>query len=159
MNTEKIIQLLKDDDEIAQNLFLFSEFPSDVSLWTGPVEDNFDYSNIKWLFVTEQQNLTLVGISTIDNTVWCIDDEGDFHQDCDALQNLPYEILRLESFYTPNESIDEYFTKYKDYHFKETLARYEAWCNLNNIPLDEKRTYHLNDGSLFTNYFELDKNA
>ena len=41
-NYEKIIELIKENKEIAENLFMFQEFREDVSLWTGEDEDNFD---------------------------------------------------------------------------------------------------------------------
>lgn len=91
-NYEKIIKLIKEDKEIAENLLYFQEFREDVSLWTDPPRDGINYDNMNWLFVTDQENFSLIGVNLIDETIWCIDDEGDFHQDCDALENLPYEI-------------------------------------------------------------------
>ena len=156
MNTiEKIIQLIKTDKEIANYLFLFYSFPEDVTLWTGLDEDSFDYTNIKWLFITEHPHLTLIGVNTIDNTVWCIDDEGDFHQDCDALENLPYEIIRVECSFTEHETVEDYFEKYKDEGLDKILWRYEDWCRHNGIELDKNKIYHYNDGKLFNKSFDI----
>lgn len=155
MNTiEKIIKLIKEDKKIAENLFLFSEFPKDVSLWTDPPRDGVNYSNIKWLFVTDHSNLTLVGVNILDETIWCIDDEGDFHKDCDSLQDFPYEIIRGDCSFTENETVAAYFEKYKEEGYKETLERYEKWCKDNNIELDKDHIYHDENGNLFTQYFD-----
>lgn len=149
-NYEKIIKLIKEDKEIAENLFLFNKFPKDVSLWTGEDEDNFDYTNIKWLFVTYQENLTLIGVNVIDEKIWCIDNEGDFHQDCDALENLPYKILSIESQYTKNEDVKSYYEKYPKYY--SLLLKYEKWCKENHIQLDKNKIYHDENGKLFDNF-------
>ena len=155
-NYEKIIELIKEDKEITENLFMFQEFREDVSLWTGEDEDNFDYTNIKWLFITYQENLTLVGVNIKDETIWCIDDEGDFHQDCDALENLPYELIRVECKFTNDKTSKSYFEKFKDEGYKETLEKYEQWCNENNIELDKNKIYHDGNGKLFDKYFYKD---
>lgn len=148
MNTvEKVIKIIQNDKDIAEKLFLFSEFPQDVKLWTGENQ----YPNIKWLFSTYQENVALIGINVIDESIWCIDDEGYFHQDCDALENLPYEILRIESYYTQNETIEDYYKKVKGY--KETLEKYEQWCKENNIELDKNKIYHDENGKLFNKSF------
>lgn len=152
---EKIMKLIKEDKEIASCLFLFYSIPEDVTLWTGEDGDNFDFSNVEWLFVTEQENLNLVGINVKDNSVWTIDNEGDFHKDCDCLQNLPYEIIRIECRYTDNELIQEYFEKFDNCDFKAILARYENWCKENDIELDKNRIYHDSNGSLFEKHFKL----
>ena len=149
---EKILKLIQEDQKIGFYLFEFSEIKDDVSLWTGIDEDNFDYTNIRWLFITDHANLSLVGVNKTDNTIWCIDDEGDFHQDCDALQNLPYEILKIESYYTENRDVPSYYKKYPEYY--TTLLRYEQWCAENNIELDKNNIYHDSNGNLFTKYFE-----
>lgn len=155
MNTiEKIIKLIQEDKQIGSLLFQFAEIREDVKLWTGEDEDHFDYTNIQWLFITDHPNLTLVGVNTLDNTIWCIDDEGDFHQDCDSLQNLPYEMLRGDCSYTDNETVAEYFEKYKEEGYKESLERYEKWCIENNIELDKNNIYHDSNGNLFTKYFD-----
>lgn len=156
-NYEKIVKLIKEDKEIAENLFMFQEFREDVSLWTGEDEDNFDYTNIEWLFVTYQENLTLVGVNIIDETIWCIDNEGDFHQDCDALENLPYELIRIECKFTNDKTSKSYFEKFKDEGYKETLLRYEQWCKENNIELDKNKIYHDDNGKLFDKYFKFNK--
>ena len=154
MNTvEKVIALIKCDKKIAENLFLFSEFPKDFKLWTGEDEDHFDYINIKWLVVTDQPNHTLIGINILDLSVWSIDDEGDFHKACDTLQNLPYEMLRIECAFTENETVEDYFEKYKEEGYKETLEMYELWCKNNNIELDKNCIYHDKYGKLFTKSF------
>ena len=155
-NYEKIIELIKEDKEITENLFMFQEFREDVSLWTGEDEDNFDYTNIKWLFITYQENLTLVGVNIKDETIWCIDDEGDFHQDCDALENLPYELIRVECKFTNDKTSKSYFEKFKDEGYKETLEKYEQWCKENNIELDKNKIYHDGNGKLFDKYFYKD---
>lgn len=153
-NYEKIIKLIKEDKEMAENLFYFQEFREDVSLWTEPPRNGVNYSNMKWLFVTYHSNYTLVGINVIDETIWCIDDEGDFHQDCDALENLPYEIIRNKCGYMDNETVKEYFEKFKEEGYKETLERYEQWCKENNIKLDKQGIYHDKNGILFDKYFD-----
>ena len=156
-NYEKIIKLIKEDKEIAENLFYFQEFREDVSLWTDPPRDGVNYSNMEWLFVTDQENFSLIGVNIIDETIWCIDDEGDFHQDCDALENLPYEIIRVECKFTKNKTSTSYFEKFKEEGYKETLERYEQWCKNNNIQLDKNKIYHDESGKLFDKYFELNK--
>jgi hypothetical protein len=109
---------------------------------------------LKWLFLTDHPNLTLVGVNQLDGSVWCIEDEGDFHQGCDALQNLPYEIIRGDCSYTEHETVQEYFEKYKESGYQETLQRYEQWCLNNDIPLDANHIYHDEKGNLFTRYFD-----
>lgn len=99
-NYEKIIKLIKEDKEIAEKLFYFQEFRENVCLWTDPPRDGINYDNINWLFITDQENFSLIGVNLINETIWCIDDEGYFHQDCDALENLPYEIIRVECLFT-----------------------------------------------------------
>lgn len=154
MNTiEKIINLIKEDKPIAENLFLFYEFSKDVALWTGLEQDNEDYSNIKWLFITEQQNHNLIGLNVLDDSIWAIDDEGNFHNACETLQDLPYEILRLECAFTDHGTVEDYFEKYKDEGYQETLQRYEQWCKNHGIELDKNKIYHDDNGQLFTKSF------
>lgn len=153
-NYEKIIELIKENKEIAENLFMFQEFREDVSLWTVLPRNGINFDNMKWLFVTYHSNYTLVGINIKDGTIWCIDDEGDFHQDCDALENLPYEIIRNKSGYMDNQTVKEYFEKFKEEGYKETLERYEQWCKENNIKLDKQGIYHDKNGILFDKYFD-----
>ncbi len=156
-NYEKIIKLIKENKEIAENLFMFQEFREDVSLWTDPPRNGISFDNMKWLFVTYHSNYTLVGINIKDDSIWCIDDEGDFHQDCDVLENLPYEIIRNKSGYMDNETVEEYFEKFKDEGYKETLLKYEKWCKENNIELDKNKIYHDENGKLFDKYFKFNK--
>lgn len=155
-NIEKILNLIKTNKIIAENLFMYAGFPEDIKLYTGYEEDNHDYANIKWLFKTHHQNLTFVGINLLYNTIWTIDDEGDFHQDCDSLQDLPYEIIRIDCAATENETVEDYFNKYKEYDFKGTLQSYEQWCKNNNIELDKNKIYHDENGVLFDKYFDKD---
>lgn len=153
-NTTKILNLIKEDKEIADVLFLFYEFPEDFSLWTGKDgKSDFDFSNMDWLFVTEQPNLSLVGLNTKDNSVWCIDDEGDFHQDCQSFQDLPYEIIKIESRFTENSTVEEYFEKFPNHDFKSILKRYEIWCKENNIELDKQKIYHDENGNLIKSFY------
>ena len=42
-NYEKIVKLIKEDKEIAENLFYFQEFREDVSLWTDSPRDGINY--------------------------------------------------------------------------------------------------------------------
>lgn len=152
-NVEKIINLIKKDKEIANNLFLLSDFREDVTLWTDPPRDGITYENMKWLFVTYQSNHTLIGLNVLDNTIWAIDDEGEFHKACDAVQDLPYEILRLECAFTENETVEDYFEKYKEEGYKKTLERYELWCRNNHIELDKNHIYHDRNRKLFSKSF------
>ncbi len=151
-NVDKILDLLKIDNNIADDLFMYDGFPEDIKLYTGYEADNHDYTNIKWLFQTHHQNLTLVGINILDNTIWTIDDDGDLHQDCNSLQDFPYEIIRIDCGFTKNETVEDYFQKYPNY--KETLKKYEQWCKYNNIELDKQKIYHDENGNLFKYCFD-----
>ena len=145
------MELIKADIEIASQLFMFDYIPEDVTLWTGS-DEAFDFSNMHWLFKTDIDNFSLVGINTLDYSVWCIDDECDFHKDCVSLQDFPYEIIKLGSFYTEHETLSSYFKKYSGWNIKSTLARYEDWCHKNNILLDKNNVYHDENGKLFENF-------
>lgn len=147
-NTEKIMDLIKGDKEIAEALFLFFEFPEDISIWTGDDE----YPCIDWLFVTQQEQLSLIGIDQKNKAVYCIDDEGEFHKACNSLQDIPYEIIRIESSYSKNKLVLNYVNKYPN--FLSILSKYEAWCKENGIELDKNNIYHDTEGKLFTHYFE-----
>lgn len=151
-NLAKILNLIKNQQNIAEELFLFSTFPEDVSLWIEPPRDQADYSNIKWLFVTYQQNHALIGINTLDDTIWSIDDEGEFHYACNTLQDLPYELLRLECAFTDNGTVKAYFLK--EIGYEDTLRQYEIWCHENAIELDKEKIYHDMDGQLFEKSFD-----
>jgi len=53
-----------------------------------------------------------------------------------------------------NETVEEYFEKFEDEGYKETLKKYEQWCKKNNIELDKNKIYHDENGKLFDKYFD-----
>lgn len=138
MNTlSKILNLIETDAEIARDLFYFDYIPTDVSLWTGP-DEAFAFTNIKWLFKTDVENMVLVGMNTLDDTIWAIDVEGDFSYVCDKIQHLPYAIIRDGLEYTLDGTFEEYCSRFSKRDIKSSLSRYEQWCAHNNIPLNER---------------------
>lgn len=153
---EKILHLLGNDAVIADNLFMYAGSPGDIRIFTGIDGDNYDFKGVRWLFRTHHQNLALIGIRESDDSIMAIDDEGGFCKVCDGLQNLAYEIIRLDCGYTKNGTVAEYFEKYSEHDFKGTLLRYEQWCDANSMVLDEENVYHDKDGELFTVFFEKD---
>lgn len=72
------------------------------------------------------------------------------------MQDLPYEIIKVESRFTKNSTVEEYFKKFSNCDFPLILKRYESWCKENNIELDKQRVYHDINGKLFDKYFEKD---
>ena len=151
---KKIIKFLEQNANFADNLFLYNGFPDDIKLYTGFDGDNHDFSNIEWLFELHHQNLAFIGANTVTGEIWAIDDGGDFYKDCDCLQNLPYEIIRIECGCTKNGTVEEYFKKNQVSDIEELLKQYENWCESNGIEVDKSRTYHDADGKLFTRYFK-----
>lgn len=153
MNTiDKIIELIKNDKKIGEDVFFLSDFRENVTRWTDTQEKN-NYDNIKWLFLTYQKQNNLVGVNIVDQTIWTIDTNGKLSKACDTLQEFPYEMLRIECAVTKTETVEEYFEKYQHEQYQETLERYEKWCKDNEIQIDKNNNYHNEYGVLFKKSF------
>lgn len=156
MNTQiiKILDYLKDNEEIAKVLFSFSSLvknKKETKLWMN--EDNKGIlKKVKWIYISSFQEFTLVGEDK-DGMIVGIDDQCDIHY-VQSFQDIPYEMIRMLTKYRDNESTEELFQKYPKY--KIILKKYEDWCEENNIKLDKDQIYHDKKGNLFTHYFELD---
>lgn len=154
-NYKNVLEIIKNNKDISDYLFLFDTDVIDIDLFIPKNTSlDCDYYNIEWLFQTHDDNFTLVGINKIDESIWYIDNEGVLHKACSLLQDLPYEIIRKECFYSDPKTTDGYFQKYTQYNIKEALLKYEKLCIDNGIILDKDHVYHDNSDNLFTNYFE-----
>ena len=115
-------------------------------------ESKSEFPDIIWLYECSVHNLGLIGIDNDINETYAIDSDGMVTYVCKGLENIPYEILRLESCYSDDETIQEVFDYDKD--FELDFYKYEQWCKDNNIVLDQDKQYHDSNGNLFTKYFE-----
>lgn len=147
----KIWNLIQSNKEYQENLFLFSSKQGDFSIFIN--EEN-NYEDINWLYISDLQSAKLVGIDIKTNEIYAIDDEGFLVEVCNGLENIPYEFIRRECSFTNDETVNDYFEKYKDYNYKETLEKYEEYCKDNNIALDKDNVYHDGNGKLFEKYFD-----
>ena len=116
--------------------------------------DNDDYTNIQWLFSTGDPLFSLIGVNTLTQKIWAIDNEGEFFETLNCLQDIPYDIIRNNCYYTDSETTEEYFEQHSAQQYRETLQEYEKWCQNNAIELDKDKIYHNNDGQLFSKYFQ-----
>lgn len=155
MIKNKILTLLKTNKNIADYLFQFSAMPKDNKelfelLYVPEFHDRL--KNIDWLYFSTFQEFVLIGVDPNNNVV-AIDDSLDLKL-VYGIQNIPYEIIRMQSM----DETEDYFNKYKNIgvDLSSILKEYEIWCRDNNIPLDEHHIYHDEDGNLFNEYFEIE---
>ena len=106
--------------------------------------------NIKWLYWSNEQTYGLIG--TDNNLVSAIQDEGELTDVCEGLENIPYEFLRILSFYHTKNLLDDGSIQIKNLLLQ--IQEYEVWCAENKIELDKNKIYHNENGKLFTHYFE-----
>ncbi len=109
-----------------------------------------EYASITWLYECKAENVCLVGFD--EELIYAIDSEGWLVELCEGLENIPYELLRVESRYAEDELVEDVFDYDKD--FENDLLKYEEWCKSNGINLDIQKVYHDENGNLFTKYFE-----
>ena len=96
-----------------------------------------EHPSINWLYVCYLEDLPVIGIE--DNIIYGLDSEGFLIDVCKGLENIPYEILRLESEYG-TEFVKDVFKKNKN--FALDFHKYEQWREENNIVLDQDNSYH-----------------
>lgn len=147
----KIIDLIKNDTKLGEDLFFLYDFKENIKRWTNKSHGN--YKNMTWLFMTFHKKHNLVGFNNIDETIWTIDTNGIYSKACDTLQEFPYEMLRLECAYTKSETVAEYFKRYEHQQYQEKLEQYEQWCIKNKIDIDINNNYHDEHGNLFEKFF------
>lgn len=105
---------------------------------------------ITWLYWSEEQDYGLIGYE--DEMVYALKDEGELTDVCEGLENIPYEMLRVLSFYSKNYILND-DSKYVQKLLSD-IYEYESWCKENGIELDKQKVYHDEHGKLFTHYFE-----
>lgn len=109
-----------------------------------------EYASITWLYECRAENVCLIGFN--EESIYAIDSEGWLVGVCEGLENIPYELLRVESRYSEDELVEDVFDYDKD--FLNDLLNYEQWCKNNNIELDKDKVYHTENGVLFDKYFD-----
>lgn len=109
-----------------------------------------EYAGITWLYECEEQSAAFIGIW--DNEVYAIDSEGYLVSVCEGLENIPYELIRIDSLYCEDELVEDFFRYNKD--FEIDLLEYEKWCKNNHVILDVQKIYHDSNGNLFKQYFD-----
>lgn len=109
-----------------------------------------EYASITWFYECRAENVCLMGFD--EESIYAIDSEGWLVGVCEGLENIPYELLRVESRYAEDEMVKDVFDYDKD--FETDLLKYEEWCKNNGIALDTQKIYHDESGNLFTKYFE-----
>lgn len=109
-----------------------------------------EYEGITWLYECDEQSAAFIGIE--DNEVFAIDSEGYLVSICEGLENIPYELIRIDTLYCEDELVEDFFKYNKD--FETDLLKYEEWCKNNNVILDIQKVYHDNYGNLFKQYFD-----
>lgn len=122
---------------------------SSIDLYLN-IDTKKEYEGITWLYECKAEGIYLVGIE--DNIISAIDSEGFLVSVCEGLENIPYEILRVESLYAEDELVQDVFDYDKD--FQDDLLKYEEWCRNNAITLDIQKAYHDENGNLFKQYFD-----
>lgn len=148
----RIINILKNEPIIAEDLFMISSF--EIGKEDYGMVDSGVNKEIDWLFKTRDEQFMLVGEHRKTKEVYAIDDDGVVSKVCDFIEDFPYEVIRNESQYTKDKTTKEYFNKYHEYGFEDTLKKYEDLCRKENIILDKKFKYHDHNGKLFESYFE-----
>lgn len=109
-----------------------------------------EYASITWLYECRAENVCLIGFN--EESIYAIDSEGWLVGVCEGLENIPYELLRVESRYAEDELVEDVFDYDKD--FLTDLSKYEEWCKNNCINLDVQKIYHDEHGDLFKQYFD-----
>ena len=156
-DTKKIIELIKNDKNIAAQLFLFSSWVNskkNTSLFI--TNENKDIvKGTEWIYKSKLQSFLLIGIFKWKEKVLAhaIDDQTDYACCINSFQDIPYEIIRRESYFTKDKTVESYLIKNPE--VKNLLIEYEKFCYDNNIKLDEENVYHNKNGILFKKYFEL----
>lgn len=156
---KKIIKLIKNDKNISEQLFLFSSWVNskkDTSLFI--TNNNKDLlKGTEWIYKSKLQSFLLRGVFKFKwkekFLVHAIDDQTDYAGCIDSFQDIPYEIIRRESYFTKDKTVESYLIKNPE--VKNLLIEYEKFCYDNNIKLDEENVYHNKNGILFKKYFEL----
>lgn len=136
-NFKEAFKFYKEADEELLNLYLNEDTKK-------------EYVGITWLYECDEQSAAFIGIE--DNEVFAIDSEGYLVSICEGLENIPYELLRLDSLYVEDELVQNIF-KY-DKNFQIDLLKYEDFCKKNGIILDITKVYHDERGKLFEKYFD-----
>lgn len=155
---KKIIEFIKNDKNIAEKLFLFSfcvNSKKDTSLFiTNNNEDLV--KGTKWIYKSKLQSFLLIGVFKWKEKVLAhaIDDQADYAGSIDSFQDIPYEIIRRESYFTKDKTVESYLIK--THEVKNLLIEYEKFCYDNNIKLDEENVCRDKNGFLFGKYFDLE---
>lgn len=149
----KILNLITTNQNIANKLFEFYEMADknkDLFDLLYPKELHKKLNHIHWLYFSNFQEFSLIGVDS-DNNVFAITDNLDLRI-IKGFQNLPYEIIRVYTGF--HDKTDNYFQAFPE--TRQLLMEYETWCIVNDIPLDEHKIYHDENGNLFNEYFEIE---
>lgn len=160
MNSDliKVVELIKNNKSIAKKLFYFSSWinsKKDTSLFITD-ENQELVEGTEWIYQSSLQSFMLVGVFEWEGKflTHAIDDQTDYAGCINAFQDIPYEIIRRECYYTKDKSVKSYFEKNPD--VEKLLNEYEQYCNDQNIKIDKEKVYHDENGDLFNKYFELE---
>lgn len=158
MDFLKLTKLIESNKNIAEKLFYFSSWidsKKDTSLFI--TDENKELTEgTEWIYQSSLQSFMLIGIFEWDGNVFAhaIDDQADYAGCINAFQDIPYEMIRRECYYTKDKSVNSYFEKNSD--VENLLKEYEKYCHEHNIIIDKENVYHDENGSMFEKYFDLD---
>lgn len=139
MNTNKIIQYLKENNNVFEILFFGIKNENFI------VEPKLYFQNYHeliysthWLFENWCDNTKPTGIFKNDSIVF-LEEDGVMVEYCKGLQNLPYVFLKFrgENFKNITQEYFDFIQNTYGENFENVLAEYEQWCFLNHIPLDK----------------------
>ena len=157
-DTDKIVQLIRNNELIAKKLFYFSSWidsEKDTSLFITD-ENKELVEETEWIYQSSLQSFMLIGIFEWEKKVLthAIDDQTNYAGCINAFQDIPYEIIRRECYYTKDKSVKSYFQKNPD--VEKLLKEYKKYCCEKNVQIDKEKIYHDKNGKIFSEYFELD---
>lgn len=153
-DTQKIFDLIQDNKEYINNIFCYSDITKRYikNGFKDILAEEFQIKEINWLYLTNINNISIIGLQNNDNKIYSILD-GELYEVCENLSDLPYELLRIKcGDETDNELVEEVFEISPQ--FRKNLEEYENWCKSNNIVLDKNNIYHDRNGKLFEKYFD-----
>lgn len=158
MDFLKLTKLMKSNKNIAEKLFYFSswvESKKDTSLFITD-ENQELVEGTEWIYQSSLQSFMLIGVFEWkgEYLTHAIDSQTDYSGCINSFQDIPYEIIRRECYYTKDKSVKSYFEKNPD--VEELLKEYELYCDKNSIILDKEKVYHDKNGIIFDKYFDLD---
>lgn len=158
MDFLKLTKLIESNKNIAEKLFYFSSWidsKKEISLFITDGNQEL-VEGTEWIYQSFLQSFMLVGVFEWEGKILAhaIDDQTDYSGSINSFQDIPYEIIRRECYYTKDKSVKSYFEKNPD--VEKLLKEYEKYCNEQNIQIDKEKVYHDNNDKLFNKYFELE---